>query len=196
MAVPEPPPAGPLLVAAVSVAVESGLVAGPELVAADPLPAEPEPVVAGLDPPDPLDVAGAEPGPSDSGTVVAGLTLAPAVADLALADLVVVDVPLGADPLAAGNASPVSAAGPLMLSGLTVAAVPTLPPGRAEVTIGAPAASRAPLPAVASVSGRASTPAGADSVGFPVVCSASPVGRTEPATGGATSWDTGLLNTL
>ncbi|HEV7706936.1 MAG TPA: hypothetical protein VGP16_01955 [Asanoa sp.] len=170
------------------------------MVGADAPPAEPERFVVAADPlvvePDPFEVAGAEPVPSDSGAAVAGFApaeLAAAVADSALddLDLGVVDFAFGV----AGDASPVSVAGPLVLSGLTVAAAPTLPPGRAEVTMGAPAVPRVPLPAGVSVSGRASTPAGADSVGCPVVCSASPVGRTVPATGGATSWDTGLLNT-
>ncbi|MEV4622018.1 hypothetical protein AB0J74_25330 [Asanoa sp. NPDC049573] len=159
--------------------VTAPVVAEPESVVADPLPAVVDPPVAAepdLREEEPLEWAGTDP---DSGA---------AVADLALA---VFDRPVAG--LVAGAAGAISA----VSSGFTVAAVPTLPPGRAEVTMGAPPAGPgAPLPAAgASVAGRASTAAGADSVGCPVVCSASPVGRFEPATDGATSWDTGLLNT-
>ncbi|GIF52925.1 hypothetical protein Afe04nite_74640 [Asanoa ferruginea] len=214
MVVADPPPAepeslaGPEVVAADRLLAEPEVVADPppgepEVVAADPLPAESELVGAGADAPppervfvappegelDPSEAVGAEPDPPEAGAA------APAVAgaDLALEDLdLVVDFALGADPDGPGSAL---SAAPLAPSGVTVAAAPTLPPGRADVTIGAPAGPWAPLPVAVSVSGRVSTPAGADSVGCPVVCSASPVGRFEPATGGATSWDTGLLNT-
>ena len=102
-------------------------------------------------------------------------------------------LPASSDALSAG-----AAASPPFGEGVTVAAAPTLPPGRAAVTIGA---ADAPLPVVVSAagavvsSGRASASAGDDVVNLPVVCSASPVGRVEPVTDGATSWDTGLLNT-
>ncbi|WP_179266586.1 hypothetical protein [Asanoa hainanensis] len=141
--------------------------------------------------------------------VVTAVTPAPASAGAAAFVVVArpaaaLSAPAGATPFAApacAESAALSGVGVVPFgagspSGLTLIAEPTLPPGRAAVTIGA---ADVPLPgagaSAAEVSGRASVPAGVDfarPVGF---SAASPVGRFEPATDGATSWDTGLLNT-